>query len=63
MPNPYSDAIRERVMSRVEGESSRREAAEHFEISVSAATKWAKRLRDTGSFATKPRGGSESALE
>lgn len=63
MANPYSHDIRERVISRVESGSSRREAAEHFEISVSAAIKWAQRLRDTGSFAAKPRGGSESPLE
>ena len=63
MPNPYSNDIRERVIARVESGSSRREAAEHFEISVSAAIKWTQRLRDTGSFSAKPRGGSRSPLE
>src|SRR5262249_26454810 len=39
--------------------ASRREAAEHFEISASSAVKWLQRWRD----APKPRGGSRSVLE
>jgi nitronate monooxygenase len=46
MPNPYSAEMRERVIARVESGASRREAAEHFEISPSAAVKWLQRWRD-----------------
>jgi transposase len=63
MPKAYSVDIRGRVIARVEGGASRREAAEQFEISPSAAVKWVKCFRDTGSCAAKPRGGSTSALE
>jgi transposase len=63
MPNPYGAEMRQRVIERVENGASRREAAEHFEISASAAVKWLQRWRDTGSAAAKPRGGSTSPLE
>ena len=63
MPNPYSAEMRERVIARVESGASRREAAEHFEISASAAVKWLQRWRDSGSAAAQPRGGSTSPLE
>jgi transposase len=43
--------------------ASRREAAELFEIAASTAVKWLQRLRETGSAAAKPRGGSTSPLE
>jgi len=43
--------------------ASRREAAELFEIPASTAVKWLQRLRETGSAAAKPRGGSTSPLE
>ena len=63
MPNPYSAEMRERVIARVESGGSRREAAEHFEISASAAVKWLQRWRDAGSSTAMPRGGSTSPLE
>jgi transposase len=63
MPNPYSQELRERVIARVESGASRREAAEHFEISASASVKWLQRWRDAGSAMAKPRGGSTSRLE
>jgi transposase len=63
MPKPYSVDIRERVIARVEGGASRREAAEHFEISASAAVKWVKLFHDTGSCVAKRYGGSTSPLE
>ena len=63
MPNPYSAEMRERVIARVESGASRREAAEHFEISPSAAVKWLQRWRDAGSAMAIPRGGSTSPLE
>jgi transposase len=63
MPKAYSADIRGRVIARVEGGASRREAAEQFEVSPSAAVKWVKCFRDTGNCAAKPRGGSTSPLE
>jgi transposase len=42
---------------------SRCEAAEVFGVAISTAVKWMQRLRDTGSWAAKPRGGSTSPLE
>jgi transposase len=51
MPKPYSADIRARVIARVEAGASRRESAEHFEISASAAVKWMKRFHETGSCA------------
>jgi transposase len=63
MPAAYSMDIRARVIARVESGGSRREAAEHFEVSPSTAVKWVKRFYETGDCATKPRGGSTSPLE
>src|SRR5512137_1100009 len=42
---------------------SRNEAADVFSVAISTAVKWMQRLRDTGSSAAKPRGGSTSRLE
>ena len=55
--------IRGRVIARVESGSSRREAAEQFEVSPSSAIKWVAFYRASGSCAAKPRGGSTSPLE
>ena len=63
MPRAYSLDVRSRVIARVEGGASRREAAEHLDISPSAAVKWVKCFHDTGSCVAKPRGGSTSPLE
>ena len=63
MPRAYSADIRGRVIARVEGGASRREAAEQFEISASTAVKWMKCFGDTGSCMAQPRGGSISPLE
>lgn len=63
MPKSYSADIRARVIARVEGGASRREAAEHFDVSASTAVKWVKCFGDTGSCMAKPRGGSTSPLE
>jgi transposase len=63
MPKAYSEDLRGRVVSRVEGGASRREAAEHFEIAASSAIKWMQLFETTGSYAAKPRGGSTSPLE
>jgi transposase len=51
------------VIGRVEGGASRREAAEHYEVSPSTAVIWVKCFRQTGRCVAKPRGGSISPLE
>ena len=51
------------MIARVESGASRREAADQYEISPSAAIKWVACYRATGSCAAKPRGGSTSPLE
>jgi transposase len=63
MPRAYSADMRERVIGRVESGGSRREAAEHYEVSASTAVIWVKCFRETGRCAAKPRGGSSSPLE
>ena len=63
MPRAYSADMRERVIARVASGASRREAAEHYEISASVAVIWMKCFDETGRCAAKPRGGSTSPLE
>jgi transposase len=55
--------MRARVIARVESGASRREAAEHYEVSASTAVTWVKCFRESGRCAAKPRGGSISPLE
>jgi transposase len=63
MPRAYSADMRTRVIARVESGASRREAAEHYEVSPSTAVIWVKCFRESGRCAAKPRGGSSSPLE
>jgi transposase len=63
MPRAYSADMRARVIGRVESGASRREAAEHYEVSASTAVNWVKCFRETGRCAAKLRGGSVSPLE
>src|SRR5262249_50912896 len=63
MPKAYSTDVRARVIARVESGESRREAAEHYEVSASTAVIWVKCFRESGRCAAKPRGGSTSPLE
>ena len=63
MAKAYSADMRQRVIGRVESGASRREAAEHYEVSPSTAVIWVKCFRETGRCAAKPRGGSTSPLE
>jgi transposase len=63
MPKAYSADMRERVIARVESGASRREAAEHYDVSPSTAVNWVKCFRETGRCTAKPRGGSTSPLE
>jgi transposase len=63
MPRAYSSDLRERLTAAVAAGMSRNEAADVFSVAVSTAVKWMQRLRDTGSTAAKPSGGSTSPLE
>ena len=63
MPKTYSSDLRERLTAAVTAEMSRNEAADVFSVAISTAVKWMQRLRDTGSWAAKPRGGGTSPLE
>jgi putative transposase len=63
MPRPYSQDLRARAIEAVEAGAPRREAAERYEISASAAVLWTQRWKETGSFAAEPSGGSVSLLE
>lgn len=63
MPRAYSADMRTRVIARVESGASRREAAEHYDVSPSTAVIWVKCFRETGRCAANPRGGSTSPLE
>ena len=63
MARACSADMRQRVIDRVENGASRREAAEHYEVSPSTAVIWVKCFRETGRCAAKLRGGSTSPLE
>lgn len=63
MPRPCSVDLRARAIGAVEAGASRREAAEHFDLSPSTVIKWVRRFRETGSVMAKPCGGSTSPLE
>ena len=56
MGQSYSLDLRKRVVSRVRGGRSRREAARHFEISESCAVKLMRRVETTGSPAPARQG-------
>jgi transposase len=57
------EPIQRSVIARVESGASRREAAEHYDVSASTAVTWVKCFRESGRCAAKPRGGSVSPLE
>ena len=58
MAKPLPMELRERVLRAVEEEGlSRRQAAERFDVSVSAAIAWVARYRKTGSVAPGQMGG------
>jgi transposase len=54
---PHSEDLRSRVITAVEEGASYRKAAARFGVSSSAAVKWVRRFRQTGSIAAKPMGG------
>jgi transposase len=60
----YSNDLRRRVVSAVAGGSSRRAAADRFEVSASSAIRWVELHEKTGSVSPQRRGGkSRSPLE
>ena len=63
MRGPYPGALRIRVIQFVEAGGSRRDAAEHFEVSASSAIRWLQRFHEDGTFEPMPRGGGASPLE
>jgi len=52
---PYSDDLRERVITAVAGGCSRRAAAERFAVSASSAIRWVELHEETGSVSCRPR--------
>ena len=63
MRGPYPGDLRVRVIKFVEAGGSRRDAAEHFEVSASSAIRWLQRFHEDGTCEPMPRGGSTSPLE
>ena len=57
MTRPYSNDLRERVVSAVEAGGSCRSVAERFGVSVASVVKWSQRYRATGSVAPAQMGG------
>lgn len=57
MTRPYSNDLRERVVSAVEAGHSCRSVAERFDVAVSSVVKWSQRYRATGSVAPGKMGG------
>jgi transposase len=63
MPKACSSDLRDRVIDAVEEGTSRREAAEPFDVSAASAVKWFQAWQREGRRGPKPRGGSRSPLE
>src|SRR5262249_16410063 len=63
MPKAYSTDMRARVIARGESGASRREAAEHYEVSASTAVIWVKGFCASGQGARQRPGGSAAPLE
>lgn len=57
MPAPYSQDLRDRVVSAVSSGSSARGAAKRFGISIGTAVRWAQRLRAEGHARARAMGG------
>src|SRR5215831_15342622 len=63
MRGPYPGDLRISVIQFVEAGGSRRDAAEHFEVSASSAIRWLQRFHEDGTFEPMRRGGGASPLE
>ena len=59
MTRPFSNDLRERLISAVEGGMSRRSAAKRFGIAASTAIKWVDQWRRTGDVRPRPQGGDK----
>jgi transposase len=59
MGAPYSLDLRERVVAAVAEGMSCSEAAEHYQVSQSSASRWTRRRAETGSAAALPMGGKK----
>jgi len=59
MTKPLSVDLRDRVVGAVDGGMSCRAAAARFGVSASAAIKWRRRWRETGSIAPRAQGGDK----
>ena len=57
MTRPYSNDLRERVVSAVQAGESCRAVAARFNVAVSSVVKWHQRYRSTGSVAPCKMGG------
>lgn len=57
MARPYSDDLRERVVSAVMAGESTRVVADRFGVAVSSVVKWSQRYRRTGNVAPGKMGG------
>src|SRR3954464_9244253 len=57
MPAPYSQDLRDRVVSAVSNGSSARGAAKRFGIGIGTAVRWAQRLRAEGHARARAMGG------
>jgi transposase len=63
MVKPYSQDLRERVITAVEeGELSRREAARRYRVSPSSAVKWLEQFRRTGRVKPRSMGGDRRSV-
>lgn len=62
MTRPYSNDLRERVVSAVEAGESCRTVATRFEVAVSSVVKWHQRYRSTGSVAPGKMGGHRKRI-
>ena len=62
MPRPYSNDLRERVVSAVQSGETCRSVAKQFGISVASVVKWSQRQRATGSVAPDRMGGYRRAV-
>lgn len=64
MPAAHSDDLRERVVAAVAAGSSRRAAAERFQVSAASSVRWTALEKETGSVSPRRRsGGGRSPLE
>lgn len=62
MARPYSNDLRERVVSAILAGTSSRTVAERFGIAVSSVVKWSQRYRRTGSVAPGKMGGHRRSV-